>query len=265
MLGLLLSPYHALVQGQVISVTIGLSFDNVYELDLHTGSNSFVGSTGFSGFNSLAADSQGDFYSASTTQVVRIDPVTGAGTLAATHDVTPTNSIFASAFSPADQLYVLSRADNSVNTFLKLYTIDLLDGTSTLIGTADRKLAAMTFSGTGELYAWSFDDGLITINPSTAAVSIINPGLSTIPFLQSIAFDETGMLYGVDSSKIYSIDLADSTTTQRGTTSNRAFNGVETATFLIPEPSACAFLLGVCALVSAAYRGARRSRPARAG
>ena len=213
----------------------------------------------------MAADSQGDFYSVSTTEVVRIDPFTGFGALVATHDVAPTNSIFASAFSPTDQLHVLSREDNQTTTFLKLYTIDLLDGTSTLIGTADKRLAAMSFSPTGDLYAWSFDDGLITINPSTAAVSIINSGLSTIPLLQSIAFDETGILYGVDSSKIYSNDLADSTTTQRGTTSFRAFNGVDTATFLIPEPSACAVLLGVCALVSAAYRGARRSRPARAG
>lgn len=196
---------------------IGISWGgNVFNIDPATGQAAAIGYSGRFDFNSMAKSASGQLYSQSrsTTRLLRINPDTGQAT------TTDYNSnygdIRAMAFAPASdtQLYVIDGGGSSIS---KLYLFDLStttnnDTTRKLIGLTDGYgVQGMTFGANGVLYGWVVDVGLVTIDPETAHVTILNPN-RTGADIQTLFLSPDGRLFGARDA-LYEIDPASGATT----------------------------------------------------
>ncbi|QQS54830.1 MAG: choice-of-anchor D domain-containing protein [Candidatus Competibacteraceae bacterium] len=177
-------------------------YGDVYEINPQTGAYLYIGSSGYSGTNSLAVDGTGRLITAVSPSnapafLVQIDPVTGVGTPLVT--VTgPFVNIYAMAFSPEGELYVSSATSPSY--FPALYKIDLDSGQSQFISyTAPHRFLGLDFAPDGTLFGWSNLDGLYTIDTNTGAATDVNPSIgNTSNSLETIGFAPDGTLYGAN-------------------------------------------------------------------
>lgn len=127
-----------------------------FKIDPNNGTGTSIGATGFDLLNSLARDPSGTFYSVAHRDLITIDPNSGAGTLVAT--VQPQDDIRALAFSSTGVLYAVRNG--------------------------------------GPLGATDVPDDLVTINPSSGAVTVVgNTGRNGI---QGLAASAQGTLYAWD-------------------------------------------------------------------
>jgi hypothetical protein len=194
----------------------------VYKLDPATGSGVLLGASGYSSINAMAADCGGNVYSASGSSLIRIDPNTGVGSLAL---ALPLSSVRGLAYNPADGLlYAIENGGGptSVSVPDNLYKIDLVAGTTTLVGnTGFNGIQGLSFAG-GLLYAWETGSGngvgfgLLEVDPATGAAVDVNPAIGGFAATdQFLASDPAGQLYtGRDA--LYKVDVATGATTPIG-------------------------------------------------
>ena len=103
------------------------------------------------------------------------------------------------AFSPNGTLYVLENSGG------RIFSVDLTNGTLTLIGTSTSTIRALVFSSSGTLFG-SFAD-LFTISASDAS-TITTVGTLGV-YISSLTFGSGGTLFGMDfspSTNVYSVD-----------------------------------------------------------
>jgi hypothetical protein len=177
----------------------------VHTVDLGAGTTSVLGSSGFSGVNSLAKDASGTLWAFAGSNLITIDATTGAGTLVAS---TSMSSCRALAFGPGDVLYAIE--DGSPDL---LYVVDVASGARTLIGPTDEfGLQGMTFVG-GVLYGWECGSGsgtglgLVVLDTVTGAAADVNPSVSgRCDEVQTLAADASGRVLGANRT-LYDVDL----------------------------------------------------------
>jgi hypothetical protein len=195
---------------------------NVYKLDPATGNGSFLGATGYGSMNALTSDCAGNFYSASGSSLIRIDPGTGTGSVAL---ALPLLSVRGLAYNPADGLlYAIENGGGptSVGFPDDLYTIDLTGGSTTLVGnTGFNGIQGLAFAG-GALYGWETGSGngvgfgLLKIDPATGATVDVNPAVGGLAASeQFLAADSAGQLY-TGRDQLYTVNAATGATTLIG-------------------------------------------------
>jgi len=163
--------------------------------------------------NAFAVDALGLLYTVDGSgRLLSIDPDSGELERVVPLDLGEVEvSVRALAFSPDGLLYAVNWAPGSV-----LYVIDPETGVGAEIGELDAYFTqSLDFSPEGVLYGWGRDEGLYTIDPESAEIHDVNP-VAIGPFLQSIAFDASGRLFGIRNDRgpeglveeIYEVDPA---------------------------------------------------------
>ena len=211
---------------------------DVFRMDSETGATTFIGPSGHSNVNSMARDSIGMNYvigedALGASQLVRLDPLTGAGTSALPLSV---SRVTGAAFGPGDVLYVVTYP-TALGRGSDLHTVDVATGIATPVGytaSADG-LQGLTFLD-GILYAWDIGHpGLVTIDIGTAQATPV--GL-TAPFftsVQALLVSSAGELYGV-GNELHLIDPASGGVTWLGTSDYYA-RGMEVTSDFIGSPA----------------------------
>jgi hypothetical protein len=195
----------------------------LYQISSASGAGTELGPIdGFPGVSAMAIAPNGMLYASGQNflmtqeDLLTLNPATGAPTLAETLTGVPIElTANAYAFSPGGTLYAIYGNQS-------LFTIDTSTGAATLVGSilAGSPISneALSFSNSGTLYLSNGTD-LYTVNPSTAAVSLVTSldfdssfGLSAAPILMSMSFDPTdGTLYtsvvGNGSSSLGTINV----------------------------------------------------------
>ncbi len=194
---------------------IGIDFllGDVFSINPKNGQSVFIGSTGLTQnlWHSMAKDSQGNIYAGygywnSAIAIYQIDAISGQATFSAQTNLFGVTGL---AFGPGDVLY----ATNDTTTPLgggpdDLLTIDLVTGTTTLIGpTGLKSLQSLAF-GNGVLWGWDTDNiGLVRIDTVTGLATDVNPSLEdNLNLIQTLCFSEDGILYGAFGS-LWIIDM----------------------------------------------------------
>jgi hypothetical protein len=200
-----------------------------FKIDPNNGSGVLIGPIGFNGLNSLARNSTAEMYSVAGRDLIRIDPNTGNGTLVVT--IQAPYDIRALAFSPAGALYAVTNGGGLGATGVPddLVTIDPSTGIVTVIGNTGREaIQALAFAANGTLYAWDINRGLLTINTTTAAATLVNPAITpgSVADIQSIAFSPDGRLFGA-REKLYAVDVTNGATTLIGSGGYSDVRGIE--------------------------------------
>ena len=189
---------------------IGLEMDDgeIYSIDPHSGRATLIASTSIDKhlwlWHALAADASGrflggyqDLFGHTGTEIYEIDPRTGQCTFIVKVSLA---TIVGLAFGPGDILYAVDDPTNgSAGGIFDLHTIDLVTGTTSLIGsTGLGDLGCLTFRQ-GRLWAWSGSLGLVTIDPVTGLSTDVLPGFDgPSDFNESLCFSDQGVLYQVD-------------------------------------------------------------------
>ncbi len=222
---------------------LGVAWDGVVsQLDASDGTGQTAGSSGFSGLNSLARSSAGEFFSvagdafASTSTLISIDPLSGLGTSIATVTLGADEvSVRGLAFSPGDVLYAVNNGGGKFSTTDPdaLYTIDRSTGTGTLIGsTGFAGIQALAFAPDGTLYGWDLNPsvtgaGLVIINPLTGTATDVDAAVGEGGVdIQSVTFAPDGTLYGGRNS-LYTIDPSSGSTSLVGSGGYADLRGIE--------------------------------------
>ena len=242
---------------------LGVSWEGaVVSIDGSNGTASSIGSSGFTGLNSLGRNSAGVFFSVAgnplfTTDstLIRLDPSTGAGTSLGTITGLPAGTIRELAFSPSDVLFAIVNGGGPFGTGVvdDLYTINLSTRVPTLIGsTKFPGVQGLAFAPDGTLYGWDVEGaGLITLNSSTGAGSDVNTLVGEAGVdIQGLAVGPDGTLYGARHT-LYIIDPSTGVPTAVGTGGYPDLRGIEVIgqldsppTSPLPEPSSW-WLLGL--------------------
>ncbi|MBI3682843.1 MAG: hypothetical protein HY235_20920 [Acidobacteria bacterium] len=275
---LLASALAALLPALAVASLVGVTYDGrVLSLNESTGTGAVVGSSGLFGFNSLARNSAGVYYSAtdifglSVLDLVTINPATGAAAVAATLNfgvLVP--SVRGLAFSPTDTLFAISRTAGNTTDPALLFIVNAATGAGTLVGSTGLGLQSLAFSPSGVLYGYDIGLdvqvglGLVIIDPATGAVTDVNPAVGSDGPMQSIAFDASGTLYGIltnnlGNAQLYTINPATGTAISVGGGSvfiaNADIRGIECVTCpaaaaAIPEPATLALVGGSLLLLA---------------
>jgi hypothetical protein len=198
---------------------IGVCWDStdssVVEINSANGSMRTIGSSGFACLNSLARDDSGLLFSvggATKDKLIRIDPVTGLGTLVATlnfgNDPVDVRGL---AFAPRTGfLYAINCRPGSGSPPRDLYRINMLTGEGTRINSSSLgAIQSIAFDSSHTLYGWDIVNGLVTIDPATGVVTDVNPGVGGTDGIQGIVvtaggFFGAGQLAG-ENAKLYII------------------------------------------------------------
>ncbi len=196
-------------------------------VDPVTGAGGLIGPTGFFGLDSLAEDSSGTLYTAvADTELLTLDPVTGAGTPGAPIGL----DVRGLAFSAADVLYAI--ADLGPASTDQLFTLDPDTGQAILVGlTGFTSIEGLDFAADGTLYAWDTVDGLLTVDPGAGTAVDVNGAIGGNPDVQSLLFMPDGTLFGGARPGLFEIDpvtgafafIGNSGFDIRGMEVNRAF------------------------------------------
>ena len=158
----------AVANAQILSVSFDFTNSSVHSINQSTGAGTLIGMAGFSRLNSLARDSAGNFWSAggpADTDLIRINPSTGAGTAVATLTIPNMRGL---AYSPLDVLYGVQHGIQSTDP-CNLVTINRNTGLVTVIGnTGVSAIQDIAFSPSGTLYGWEVGNGVgcASISPS---------------------------------------------------------------------------------------------------
>ena len=185
-----------------------------YSIDSATGVAHGIGTVSPIAVNDLARSPAGVLYTINSTNLLTVDPVTGAGTV-----LTPINlhssgnsyiSVPAMAFSPAGVLYLINRDENSPFPSDRLYTLDVNTGQGQLVGFTGLTphMQGLACASSGTLYGWHTEVGLVTINTSTGAATDVNPAVGATANLQCLGFSPNGNLYGAQMA-LYVLNLND--------------------------------------------------------
>lgn len=230
-----------------MAVPIGYSVmsdgdDQLYSIDLATGTATAIGATGFSDIEGLAFNPlNGLLYGVDdvTDTLVTINTTTGAATAVGALGATFTD--IGLAFDNAGNLFMSNDAPGN------FYSVDPTTGAATLIGAQGQQVTGLAYNA-GTMYGLGGDgtNNLVTINLGTGA-------FTTVGLLGGIAVSDGGMsfdgntLWAInDTGDIFTID----TTTGAATFQANTLTGFEGLAILnrVPEP-------GTLALVSIALAG----------
>ena len=98
-----------------------------------------------------------------------------------------------------------------------LYTINPATGAPTVVGTSDPNArCGLVFSPTGQLYAFSVNGALYSINKATAAATLIGGGVGPSPVEDAVFTPSGNLFFTVFFGQIYQVDLATGADTQVG-------------------------------------------------
>lgn len=189
---------------------IGLEPGNgeIFSIDLHGGQATQIGSTSVNKhlwlWEALARDSSnrllGGYHylnAGNGTEIYEIVPSTGQCTMIAAISL---ESVLGLAFGPGDVLYALNLRVRGAPGPYDLHSVDLLTGTTSLIGEVGFNGLGSLAYGEGSLWSYSADAGLIRIDPTTGIGTDVNPPFrGPTDFKESICFSDHGALYQIDS------------------------------------------------------------------
>lgn len=248
-----MNPFRSLLTLSVLAVPlaaqdmIGVTWTGeVWGVDSATGAGTRIGSTGFSagnqtGHNGMTIDGAGDvlasFTTVNSTQLLRIDTTTGAGTA-----VGPAVPIDVRGLAYGNgTLYAV--ADTSGNDVL--HSLDPINGTATPIGTGTGfgSIQGLCFGG-GTLYAWDLREGLLTVDTSTGNATDVNPnvvGPSGQQFLTPVPGG--GLIVGRNA--LSHVDPVTGTTTLIGGSGYRDLRGCDFLDAGVPYGQGCPGTNGV--------------------
>jgi len=177
---------------------------SVYRINEATGTSTLLSNNPTFAANAMARNSAGVYYTAGglgNSRLNTINPATGM--LTEGPFISLNDDVRGLAFSPADVLYVTSAV---ASTSANLYTMDVSTGAMTLIAPVG-PMQALTFSASGTLYGWSGILGLVTIDPTTGAVTDVDASVGSAQNIQTLAFSPGGVLYA-GSPDLYTVSLA---------------------------------------------------------
>lgn len=207
----------------------------VWELDATTGSGNLLGPSGFTGFNALTRNSNGEFFTAAdflpTQQdIYTIDPLTAQATLFTSLNINrPINAL---AFDDQDNLFAI--IDGTNGRVDELYAIDFPTNSATRVGfTGFENIEGMDWGG-GTLWAWACQpgpgagDGLLTIDPQTGIATYVG-GFGICEEATGISFADPGNATGLAGAgdSLYQISTASGQTTLVGGGSYADLRGIE--------------------------------------
>ena len=98
---------------------------------------------------------------------------------------------------------VMHIGDNSGN----LFTVDIATGAGTLIGNNSIAMTDIAFDSSGSLYGITFSQ-LYSINPTTAAATLIGTVTNAGASMNSLVFDSSGTLWAASSDNIIKINTS---------------------------------------------------------
>jgi len=240
-----------LVASGVTNATIvGVEFGgNVYSIDETTATATLLSanSIGFSP-GSMAKNSAGVLYTAGGQGAASLDtvnPTTGVITPGPMISLGTAVSIRGMAFSSADVLYAINNpVPLGFAPPYELYTINTSTGVGTFVANVPATIQGLAVSPSGTLYGWDVLSGdptgvgLVIINPTTGAVTDVNPAIGgNASQVQTLAFSPAGVLYGARSS-LYTVDLTTGALTLIGAMTPAAdLRGMEFPSALPPAPA----------------------------
>jgi WD40 repeat protein len=216
---------------------LGVTWEgNLVRVDASTGAALTIGHSGAIELNSSAVAPDGTLIAASKSGSVSarlwtIDRVLGTATFLHWPFL---NDIRALAFSPEGTLYAADSGPGGTES--RLYTLDLTvpvgdSGIKTLVGQVSVPgIIGMTFSPNGTLFGWSLTHGLVVIDRATGQATDVNGTIDGSSIVQSLAFDASGVIYGVYEN-LYRIDPVTGGTTLLGVT-NASIRGFEAFDFM---------------------------------
>lgn len=144
--------------------------DNIYEIDLGTGSMTLVGATGLSpATRALTLGPTGTLYGANAGNLITIDTATGAGTVVGPFGCCST--VDDMAFDAGGNLWLISGSPSS------LYSVNVASGAATLVGSVGgRFLSGLAGDCSGSVFGLDAEnDDLLTVNTATAAPTAVGP------------------------------------------------------------------------------------------
>jgi hypothetical protein len=207
------------------------------KIDPTTGAYSVASNLGNS-FHALAQNSLGEIFASGL--ISKIDPVTGTP-LQQFNSINAAN-IRALAFDGSDRLFaVLNRDDaqGSPTIHDDLLEIDLTNQTVQVIGSLGfLGVQALDFAPNGELFAWDVSFGLLTVNTLNGAATDVNPAVGGSGGIQSIVFSPDGRLFGARQA-LYSINPVTGAFSPLGPASTFDLRGIE---WIAPEPASVSLL-----------------------
>ena len=226
---LLVTTILASATGLAAQRLVGVAFNGtLVTVNPTTGVGSPLGSLGFNGAGGLARVDDVIYTNTNTGPLWKIDPWTGSA--AAGPATTPVlNAIRAMATNRTGVIYAIQNGGGQIGTTTDLlYTIDARTGAATLVGSTSTFVAiqGLAFSPSGALYGWDTTAGLVSISPTTAVTTDVNPAVAAVNDIQALAFSPGGVLYGARNN-LYTINLATGVPTLVGTGGYSDLRGIE--------------------------------------
>ena len=211
--------YHSNIDGTIRGYGADGIANNWYEIG--PSGLRLIGPTGGLLHQSGDFDGSGTFYcTLSPSTLATVDTATGVETIIASiTGVTSGQTITSMAWDSSTNTMFLGSTNGTTS---KLYTLNLITGVATLIGTINQPgLVALACNCDGELYSVDVgDDNLRSINPNTGAGTVIGPLGFDANFAQDADFDPAdGTMYlaaynnSTSSGQLRIVDLATGNTT----------------------------------------------------
>jgi hypothetical protein len=184
--------------------------NQAYSIESTTGQATNIGTVAGTGVNALARHPSGVIYTMATTNLLTVNPATGAGTVVTGMHLEgpdPINSP-AMAISPGGLLYLINRDDNIFPSDW-LYRVNISTGEGILMGPTGLTpgIQGLAFATNGTLYGWHVTNGLVTIGVGTGNATDVNGAVGATSEIQCLGFSPQGTLYGARSA-LYAIDLS---------------------------------------------------------
>jgi hypothetical protein len=208
--------------------------DNLYRIDLESGTATSVGPVGFSDVEGLAFDPGGRLFGFDdvTNQLITIDKGSGAGTAVGPSGVAVTD--MGLDFGCTDNVFMSTDAPDPE----QFYRLDPATGAGTLVGPQGVAVTGLASDGqtlfgvTGDN-----DNRTVTINPATGAATPVGP-LGTVNLSDGgLAAAPDGRIWGIEdggTGPLFTIDKQTGAATVQFTTGMGGFEGLA-----IDAPSVC--------------------------
>lgn len=195
------------IAGMAHAAILGVQFNgSVWSINETTAVPTLLSNNPTFSANAMTRTSTGTYYVAGglgTSTLNTVNPTTGV--LTAGPVITPNDDVRGLAASPTDVIYATAATGGGAGA--NLYTINPGTGVGTLIA-AVGPMQGLTFSTAGTLYGWSNTLGLVTIDPTTGAVTDVNPAIGSTDNIQTLAFSPGGVLYAGAQPTLYTVDTS---------------------------------------------------------
>lgn len=240
----------------------------VYRIDTTTGTQTLLGNSGFAALQDLALAPDGTYYAVAgsstttpTSQLITINPTTGAGMLVAPLTTTDPGGIsFMTGLGVGTDGTLYGAGLTVGGSVSNLYSINRTTGVASLIGTTNAaSMQALTVNAaTGVAYGVNtagdaVTRGLRTVDLATGASTFVGPVTpSGAQGIQDIAFTSDGSLWGVDQQgNLFTVAAGGLTLKSNGLA---GFRGLENYA-VVPLPAAVwLFGSGLAAMVGVVRR-----------